>query len=288
MGIRHLVCMAVLAGASTLPADVASLAVSTNFAFSVDTCGETVLVKSLDAVALPYRIAQKVTATGEDAATTSTLVESAAGDGEYAWTPSAGGYWTLTNSVEGAATFLVRYSLFPESQGAGTADDPAKIVDDDEIPELIGEGSVSYGYVFSLGRGAKVGTLNLPSGWALQGVASGIYRIVAASGDMLYESAGVPFMVDSRRSGPDRRWRIGAGVGVAYSGDNWIGDGAAQSTLTIVAPSGATVETALSGTDLYDLLPNEKGVYELTLATDSTNMVSHVTVAPGGFSIRFH
>lgn len=286
MGIRHLVCTAVLAGASTLPADVASLAVSTNFAFSVDTCGETVVVKSLDSVALPYGIAQKVTATGEDAATTSTLVESAAGTGEYAWTPSAGGYWTLTNSVEGVATFLVRYSLFPESQGAGTADDPAKIVDDDEIPEMIGAGSVSYGYVFSLGGEAKVGTLNLPSAWALQGVASGTYRLVAASGDMLYESAGVPFMVDSRRAGPDRRWRIGAGVGVAYSGDNWIGNGAAQSTLTIVAPSGSTVETALSGTDLYDFLPNEKGVYELTLATDSTNMVSHVTVAPGGFSVR--
>ena len=288
MGIRHFACAVVLAGLSSLLADDAALAVSTNFAFSVDTCGETVFVKSLDAVALPYRVAQKVTATGEDSATTSTLVESAAGTGEYAWTPSAGGYWTLTNSVEGAATFLVRYSLFPESQGAGTADDPAKIVDDDEIPELIDAGSVSYGYVFSLGGAAKVGALNLPSGWALQGVASGTYRLVAASAGVLYEGAGLPFMVDSRRSGPDRRWRIGAGVGVAYSGDNWIGDCAAQSALTIVAPSGATTEMALSGTDLYEFIPDEQGVYELTLATGSTNMVSHVTVAPGGFLIRFH
>ena len=287
MGIRHIVCTAVLVGASTLPADVASLAVSTNFAFSVDTCGGTTIVKSLDAVALPYHVAQKITATGEDAAITSTLVESAAGTGEYAWTPSVGGCWTLTNSVEGVATFLVRYSLFPGSQGAGTTDDPAKIVDDDEIPEMIDAGTVSYGYVFSLGGFAKTGTLNLPSGWALQGVASGTYRLVAASGDMLYEGAGVPFMVDSRRSGPDRTWKIGTDVDVAYSGDNWIGDGAAGSTFTIIAPSGAMEEMALSGTGLHGFRPDKRGVYTLMLATDSTNMVSRVTVVPGGFAIGF-
>ena len=278
MGIRYLFCAAMLAGASTLYADVAPLAVSTNIAFSVDTCGGSVPVKSLDAVALPYGFAQKVTATGEDSATTSTLVESAAGTGEYAWTPSAGGVWTLTNSVEGVARFLVRYSLFPETQGVGTVDDPARIVDDGEIPERIDAGSISYGYVVLLDGEASAASLELPTGWSLQGVADNTYRLIAASGGMLYESVGVPFMVDSRGAGPNRRWPLGKSVEVAYSGDNWIGGLDARSTLAITTPSGNTVELPLSGTGLHGFTPAERGVYTLTMATDDASVVSRVTV----------
>ena len=286
MGIRQLSCAALLIVASALPADDAPLAVSANFPFSVDTCADTVLVKSLDEVALPYRIAQRVTVVGEDASSASTLVESAEGAGEYLWTPSGGGYWMLENSVEGSATFLVRHSLFPESQGAGTANDPAKIVDDGEIPEMIAAGQISSGYVFSLGGAASPETLVLPFGWALQGVADGIYMLVAASSEKLYESAGVPFMVDSRRLGPDRRWRTGVDAAISYSGDNWIGDAAKRCVLTIVAPSGATEETVLSGTGLYGFRPLESGVYRLMLSTDSTNMASRVSAATGGFTVR--
>lgn len=278
MDVRHLIGIALAAGASALLAEDAAIAVAPDFAFSIDTCGGTALVKSLDEVKLPYGVAQKVTATGEDSATTVTLVESAAGTGEYAWTPSAGGVWTLTNSVEGVARFLVRYSLFPESQGAGTVDDPARIVDDDEIPERIDAGSISYGYVVLLGGEASVASLELPVGWSLQGVANSTYRLVAASGDMLYESAGVPFMVDSRGAGPNRRWKIGKSVEIAYSGDNWIGGLDAQSTLAITTPSGDTAELPLSGTGLHGFTPAERGVYTLTLATDGASIESRVTV----------
>ena len=278
MDVRHLIGIALAAGASALLAEDAAIAVAPDFAFSIDTCGGTALVKSLDEVKLPYGVAQKVTATGEDSATTVTLVESAASTGEYAWTPSAGGVWTLTNSVEGVARFLVRYSLFPETQGAGTVDDPAKIVDDGEIPERIGAGSISYGYVVLLGGEASAASLELPVGWSLQGVANSTYRLVAASGDMLYESAGVPFMVDSRGVGPNRRWKIGKSVEVAYSGDNWIGGMDAPSTLAITTPSGGTTEFPLSGTGLHGFIPAERGVYTLTLATDWASIVSRVTV----------
>lgn len=278
MDVRHLIGIALAAGASALLAEDAAIAVAPDFAFSIDTCGGTALVKSLDEVKLPYGVAQKVTATGEDSATTVTLVESAAGTGEYAWTPSAGGVWTLTNSVEGVARFLVRYSLFPETQGAGTVDDPARIVDDDEIPERIDAGSISYGYVVLLGGEASVASLELPVGWSLQGVANSTYRLVAASGDMLYESAGVPFMVDSRGAGPNRRWKIGKSVEVAYSGDNWIGGLDAPSTLAITTPSGGTTEFPLSGTGLHGFTPAERGVYTLTLATDGASIESRVTV----------
>ncbi|MBR4616582.1 MAG: hypothetical protein IKO55_13315 [Kiritimatiellae bacterium] len=283
MDVRHLIGIALAAGASALLAEDAAIAVAPDFAFSIDTCGGTALVKSLDAVALPYGVAQKVTATGEGSATTVTLVESAAGTGEYAWTPSSGGVWTLTNSVEGVARFLVRYSLFPEMQGAGTVDDPAKIVDDGEIPERIAAGSVAYGYVVLLGGEASAASLELPAGWSLQGVANNTYRLIAASGDMLYESAGIPFMVDSRGAGPNRRWPLGKPVEVAYSGDNWIGGPGAQSTLAITTPSGGTTELPLSGTGLHGFTPAERGVYTLTLATDDASIVSKVTVLSDPF-----
>ena len=278
MDVRHLIGIALAAGASALLAEDAAIAVAPDFAFSIDTCGGTALVKSLDEVKLPYGVAQKVTATGEDSATTVTLVESAVGTGEYGWTPSSGGVWTLTNSVEGVARFLVRYSLFPETQGAGTVGDPAKIVDDDEIPERIDAGSIAYGYVVLLGGEASAASLELPVGWLLQGVADSTYRLVAASGDMLYESAGVPFMVDSRGAGPNRRWKVGKSVEVAYSGDNWSGGVDAQSTLAITTPSGDTTELPLSGTGLHGFIPVERGVYTLTLATDGASAVSRVTV----------
>lgn len=287
MDVRHLIGIALAAGASALFAEDAAIAVAPDFAFSVDTSGETALVKSLDEVKLPYGFAQRVTATGEDSATTVTLVESAEGAGEYGWTPSSGGVWTLTNSVEGVAKFLVRYSLFPETQGAGTDDDPAKIVDDGEIPERIAAGSISFGYVVLLGGEASAASLELPAGWLLQGVADNTYRLIAASGDMLYESAGIPFMVDSRGAGPNRRWPLGKSAEVAYSGDNWIGGLDAQSTLAITAPSGDTVELPLSGTGLHGFTPAERGVYTLTLATDSASIVSKVTVLTDSLILIF-
>ena len=95
---------------------------------------------------------------------------------------------------------------------------------------------------------------------------------------MLYESAGVPFMVDSRGAGPNRRWPLGKSVEVAYSGDNWVGGQDAQSTLAITAPSGDTVELPLSGTGLHDFTLAELGIYTLTLTTDGASIVSKVTV----------
>lgn len=278
MDIRHLIGIALVAGTSALFAEDASIAVAPDFSFSVDTCGETTIVKLLDEVKLPYGFAQRVTAAGEDSATTVTLIESAEDSGEYGWIPSSGGVWTLTNSVEGVAKFLVRYSLFPETQGSGTVDDPARIVDDGEILERIDAGSISYGYVVLLGGDASAASLELPSGWLLQGVANNTYRLVAASGGMLYESAAVPFMVDSRGAGPNRRWPLGKSAEIAYSGDNWIGGLDAQSTLAITAPSGDTTELPLSGTGLHGFTPAERGVYTLTLATDSASIVSKVTV----------
>ena len=287
MDMKHLLCALAVVGSTALMADGIALASSTNFTFSVDTTDDLHVIKSLDAVTLPYRTAHKVTATCGDTSVSVTLVESAARNDDYAWIPSAGGLWTLVNSVEGTATFLVRYSLFPETAGAGTSVKPAKIVDAEELAELISAGTASYGYVFEPCGLLTVSAIELPSGWALQGVTPGVYRIVAASADVLYQGAGTPFAVDSLCAGPDRTWYRRKPVDVAYSGDNWTGAPSAVSTLTVASPSGAKVDESLTGTGAYAFRPMEKGVYTLTMSTPSTNLVSSVSVIPQTFRIDF-
>ena len=275
---KFIVAAAVLAASTVLRGEETPLAVSEDYSFSVDTKGGVVLVKTADAVPLSFGNAQKLTAASEDSASVQTLIESAEGSGEYAWTPETGGYWFLTNSTEGAATFLVRYSLFPETQGKGTADDPVKIVDGEEIAELIEAGTLAEGSVFSLGGMASVGGITVPEGLAIEGLSDGIYRFTAVDDGMLYRSSAKAFIVDSKKSGPDRRWRLGQSIGIGYSGDNWTGAADAQSTLEIVSPSGTVEEKVFSGTGVDGFDPAERGVYKLTLTGAGGKLESRISV----------
>ena len=274
------------AGAAVLHAAETPLAVSENCRFSVDTKGGVLLVKSADAVKLQFGNAQKLTAASEDSASVQTLIESAEGFGEYAWMPEAGGYWFLTNSTEGAATFLVRYSLFPETQGKGTADDPVKIVDGEEIAELIAAGTLAEGSVFSLSGMASVGGIAVPEGLAIEGLSDGVYRFTAVNDGMLYRSSAKAFIVDSKKSGPDRRWRLGESIGIGYSGDNWTGAADAQSTLEIVSPSGSVEEKVFSGTGVDGFDFAERGVYRLTLTSAAGKRESQVSVLSAPLTIK--
>ena len=283
---KLLVGGAMCAGAAVLFADVTPLAVSGDCRFSVDTKGGVVLVKTTDAVPLSFGNAQRLTAASEDSASVQTLIESAEGFGEYAWTPEAGGYWFLTNSTEGAATFLVRYSLFPETQGKGTADDPVKIVDGEEIAELIAAGTLAEGSVFSLSGMASVGGIAVPEGLAIEGLSDGIYRFTAVDDGMLYRSSAKAFIVDSKKSGPDRRWRLGQSIGIGYSGDNWTGAAGARSTLEIVSPSGSVEEKVFSGTGVDGFDFAERGVYRLTLTSAAGKQESQVSVLSAPLTIK--
>ena len=275
---KFIVAAVALAASAVLRGEETPLAVSEDYSFSVDTKGGVVLVKTADAVPLSFGNAQKLTATSEDSASVQTLIESAEGFGEYSWTPETGGYWFLTNSTEGAATFLVRYSLFPETQGKGTADDPVKIVDGEEIAELIAAGTLAEGSVFSLGGMASVGGITVPDGLAIEGLSDGIYRFTAVDDGMHYRSSAKAFIVDSKKSGPDRRWRLGQSIGIGYSGDNWTGAADAQSTLEIVSPSGTVEEKVFSGTGVDGFDPAERGVYKLTLTGAGGKLESRISV----------
>ena len=286
MKSRLLLCAVAAVSLSALGSS--PLAVAPDKAFSIDTSGGICVVTNLSGVPLPYRIAETVTASSSDRVTVETLVPVASAAGNYSWTPSAGGAWTLTNSFEGVATFVVRYSLFG-AQGAGTESDPAKIVDGWELADLIDAGTATDGFTFVLYGPVNMAAVELPSGWALQGLAGGKSRLISASSGMYCLSAQLPFAVETESEGPNRTvegldkvWKV------AYSGDNWTRTGSESSTLTFLAPSGATTTDALSGTGIHPFRATEKGRWTVTLATASKTLSGIIRVKGGGivFSIR--
>ena len=99
MKSRLLLCAVAAVSLSALGSS--PLAVAPDKAFSIDTSGGICVVTNLSGVSLPYRIAETVTAASSDRETVETLVPVASAAGNYSWTPSAGGAWTLTNSFAG-------------------------------------------------------------------------------------------------------------------------------------------------------------------------------------------
>jgi hypothetical protein len=175
--------------------------------------------------------------------------------------------------VEGVAVFHVRHSLFPETWGAGTEADPAEMMDNDEIAGMIESGSAGVGFVFSLGGIGSLGSLMLPEDKALEEIEAGTYRVVAADSGLMFRSSLKPFVLDTVRTGPDRRWLCGKTASIAYTGDNWIGNGDAACVLEMVSPSGTQRRIELAGTGVYEFCPQERGVWELRL-TDAYEVLS--------------
>lgn len=88
-----------------------------------------------------------------------------------------------------------------------------------------------------------------------------------------------PIVADTNGEGPDRRVREpGPFPAIAYSGDNWLGGAAAESTLTLVSPSGASTSYNLAGTGARAFHPRETGDWTVTLVSGSGTVSGTVTV----------
>ena len=285
MKARLLLCAVAVAGESVFGASGTPLAVASDKVFSIDTSGDVCVVTNLSGVLLPYRIAESVTAVCSDSATVETLVPVASTSGSYSWTPSAGGSWSLTNSFEGVATFVVRYSLFG-TQGAGTVENPAKIVDGQELSDLIAAGTAGAGFVFVLYGPVNMASVDLPSGWVLQGLADGKNQIVPAEAGQYCLAAPLPFSIETEDEGPNRTvYGFDTIWNVTYSGDSWARAGTSSSTLTFLAPSGATTGETLSGTGVHPFRATEKGRWTVTLATASKTLSGIIRVKGDGIVI---
>ena len=248
------------------------------YSFSIDTTGEASVVKTLEPIELKYNVAQTIDATCVDHGILENILEKSQDLGVSPWTPSCGGKWVLSNSVEGVAVFYVRHSLFPEKWGAGTEADPAEIIDNDEIVEMVESGTAAEGFVFSLGGAGFIGSLMLPADAALEEISDGTYRIVSADSGFLFKSSSKPFAIDTFRSGPDRRWRFGEMMPLAYTGDNWIGAHDAASVIEIVSPSGTDSRIEFSGTGAYEFCPQERGVWGVKLKNVFGEYMGNISV----------
>lgn len=247
--------------------------------FDLDTRGAYPVVSRSEPVALPYGDGATVTATAPGGAVT-TLASAV--NGTNYWTATAGGIWTLENSKEGTATFAVRYT--GAEQGAGTAESPWKIVDNDELSEL----SVTDGFVFVIeGPLADLGEMSPPAGYAVAVGANGSYSLAAADGASFIASE-VAFRFDSKQPGPDRTVKGKRGIlPFAFSGDDWVCDPTAASTLSFVSPSGATHNEECLGTGAVEYQLKVPGVWTVTLTGDGvTTLTSIINYEGDGFILE--
>ena len=265
------------------------VAESSPVSFDIDAnCGAPFAVHDLNPRHITFREGETVTETSPDGATR-TLLSSAGYDGAFNWAPTAGGSWTLENSVSGTAVFGVRYSLFGV-QDSGTMANPFRLTDADELTDLVEAGTARAGTVFVLCDSVSIDELVLPAGYSLTALGGDIYRLTSLSGGMLHASAAAAFRLDTERPGPDRRARTTDEVRIAYTADDWKG-GAGTSAVTLMAPSGATTSHAsLSGSGaLAPVRLREAGDWTATLTMGSgTQLSGVVTVLEDGsfISIR--
>lgn len=264
-----------VAGLSALADGVATTAQLA--VFDLDTRGAYPVISRAEPVALPYGDGATVTATSPGGAV-STL--SAAVNGTNYWTATAGGIWMLENSNEGTARFAVRYNA--SEQGAGTAESPWVLVDNDELAEL----SVTDGFVFVLeGPLADLGEMSPPAGCAVAVGANGSYSLAASADGASFIASEVAFRFDSVQPGPDRTVRgKGRILPFAFSGDDWVGDSTAASTLSFVPPSGANHNEECLGTGIVEYQLKEPGVWTVTLTGDGvTTLTSIINYEGDGF-----
>ena len=206
------------------------------------------------------------------------------------WAPTAGGLWTLTRTRQGAdedtALVTARHGLFG-TQGAGTAASPARLVDADELADFDAAGMVGNGYTFELnGADGLLGLLRTPVGYRIEDVGDGLWRLVTAVGNCLYEWSEIAYFLDSRSAGPNRMAKTSDLLSISYTGDNWQRRTTAASTLTIVPPSGTTSIRNLQGTGVESIRLRESGVWQLALAFSDTTLASEIRVGDDGFLLR--
>lgn len=290
MRTKCLTAFAALA-AGVLPCFGEDVATSADFVFSLDTVWDwpRAIKTAADVSALRQAVYKK----GDTLATTAPdgtqTTAAKVSDTTEALPFNAGGLWTFANDKQkGEASFTVRHSIYG-TQGAGTDASPAKLVDGEELGDLVDAGTAGSGYVFTmLDEEAMLASMALPNGFCLERRGNGTWRIVSSVNGSLFTWGEMSFALDSRRPGPTRTAVRSATPPVAYSGDNWRRDASKAVSLTIVSPQGAETVLDLSGTGATSFDFDQFGVWtvRMTMADDSTREAT-VNVFGRGFKVSF-
>ncbi len=288
-----LMALAAVAALGAALADETPVYTTATLTYSIDTVAESpyavkTATEASSLAALVYDKGSVVKATNPNTGATTTLVSAGATAGTYAWSPTEGGAWVLSNSADGTAVFNVRYSIFG-TQGAGTAGDPAKIVDGTEIADLVDAGVAGDGYVFDY-LGGDICSLARPSGFAVLAAGDGLWRLAATASGLVSVSETASFVADTETSGPNRRVRGKRAVvpGISFTGDNWVGNGSAASTLTLTSPGDVASAENLTGTGTCAFpMSSGFGVWTVSLAYGTTLLEAEIKYTGDGLLIVF-
>ena len=244
------------------------VATSTDCAYVLDTVNDwpRALKTEADLTSLPtavYRAGDSLMVTAPDG-TTSTTAKTA--DSMESLPINAGGLWTFSNPRQkGTVSFTVRHSIYG-TLGDGTEVSPAKLMDSEELSDLIENGVAGDGYFFKLDSDSLIAALQLPSGYCLTESANGLFRMNESEDGCRYVCAGVGYPIDAKRSCSGRRIYQQDVLPVAYSGDSWRRDPVKTSILTIVDPDGVENDPyELAGTGVKSIPFNKLGVWRLRL-----------------------
>lgn len=273
-------------------ADTPEAETAAPFVLAVDTTGGPYAITSsadyARVAALPCLSGETVTATPSGGAAAAVGTAGTEPD-TVAWTPTAGGLWTLANSRQGSAQFTVRHSIFG-TLGAGTLADPAKIVDAAELCDYAAAGSLGDGYVFTLCADEGLfGRLVNPDGYSLDVLDGGLYRLETSPDGCVNVSTVYACDADTVLPGPDRKLKEKRAKFVAYSGDDWAGDLSKAATLTFTPPYGGAAQTptldpAGTGAKLFNF--NKAGDWTVTLTfADGTTRTATVSIEKAGLML---
>ena len=244
------------------------VATSADCTYALDTVNDwpRVLKTEADLTSLPtavYRAGDSLMVTAPDGSTSTTTKIA---DSMESLPINAGGLWTFSNPRQkGTVSFTVRHSIYG-TLGDGTEVSPAKLMDSEELADLIENGVAGDGYFFKLDSDSLIATLQLPIGYCLTESANGLFRMNESEDGCRYVCADVGYPIDAKRSGSRRRIYQQDVLPVAYSGDSWRRDPAKTSILTIVDPDGVENDPyKLAGTGVKSIPFNKLGVWRLRL-----------------------
>ena len=98
------------------------------------------------------------------------------------------------------------------------------------------------------------------------------------------------FVADTETSGPNRRVRGKRAVvpGISFTGDNWVGNGSAASTLTLTSPADVASAENLTGTGTFAFpMSSGFGVWTVSLAYGTTLLEAEIKYTGDGLLIVF-
>lgn len=232
-----------------------------------------------------YRAGESVVASNIDTGICLEVVSNAQEGDSQTWIPPSSGYWMLENSYYGAVRFFADTEDYGFT-GYGTKEDPLLVLEANDLSAFHDGGTIADGFVLKLSHMLGIESLDIIPNLAFVDLGDDCYRITVPESDELFRSRSVFFFKDTVKDGPNRKVpEMNKPMGISFSGDNWIGDSEAVSTLHITSPSGKITEETFSGTGLFRFVFDEKGRWHVTLETETLALSGAINVGRTGTQI---